>query len=272
MTSPRRRRHRRSNALLFFVLMVGLAVGAFKGCDDDRTARRPASDRVSTPVRNPIEDVLRPAAAAPSREGTVAAILVDTSGSMGEKVRDADGAMQPKIEIAQRAALNLVNQFDAYAREHSDQPIHLGIYEFSNRGAGQSCRVVVKLGPPDAAAARSAIMTMRADGDTPIGDAMIKAKLDLDATGFSRRHILVVTDGENTRGYSPDEVTRVISSQSEKDRASIYFVAFDVAAAKFNRVRDAGALVMAAANEADLKGTLDYLLTGKILVEQPNRR
>jgi Mg-chelatase subunit ChlD len=131
---------------------------------------------------------------------------------------------------------------------------------------------VIKLGPPDSAAARSAIMNMRADGDTPIGDAMIKAKLDLDAAGFSRRHILVVTDGENTRGYSPDDVTRVISGQTEVDRASIYFVAFDVAASKFNRVRDSGALVLAAANETDLKGTLDYLLTGKILVEQPNRR
>ena len=29
---------------------------------------------------------------------------------------------------------------------------------------------------------------------------------------------------------------------------------------------------MAASNETDLKGTLDYLLTGKILAEQPERK
>src|SRR5207244_9881837 len=98
-----------------------------------------------------------------------------------------------------------------------------------------------------------------------IGDAMIKAKHDVDATGLSKRHILVITDGANTRGYSPEDVTRVISSQTEKDRASIYFVAFDVAAAKFNAVRDSGGLVLGASNETDLNGTLGYLLTGTIL-------
>ena len=205
-------------------------------------------------------------------EGIAAAILIDTSGSMRERVRDADGASQQKIAIAQRAAMNLVDQFDNYAREHSDKPLLLGIYEFSYRGMSSCCRTVVKLGPPDAGAARSAIMKMRADGDTPIGDAMIQAKRDVDRTGLSKRHILVITDGENTRGYSPEDVTRGISTQSDTDRASIYFVAFDVAASKFNSVRDAGGLVLAASNETDLKGTLDYLLTGKILAEQPDPR
>jgi len=46
-------------------------------------------------------------------------------------------------------------------------------------------------------------------------------------------------------------------------------VAFDVAASTFNPVRDAGGVVMAAANESELTSTLDYVLKGKILVEQP---
>jgi hypothetical protein len=273
MISPYRRRHRQGNGFLFLVLIMAFAAARNWDNRDERAAAPPHSSRVSTPVRNPIEDVLRPVAPAQYREGIVAAILIDTSGSMKETVRDADGAMQPKISIAQRAALNLVNQFDTYARGHSDQTIFLGIYEFSDLGARTpSCRTVIKLGPPDAAAARSAIMNMQAEGDTPIGDAMIKAKRDVDATGLSKRHILVITDGENNRGYSPADVTRVILSQSEKDRASIYFVAFDVAASKFNSVRDSGGLVLAASNETDLTGTLDYLLTGKILAEQPEHR
>jgi hypothetical protein len=264
-----RRRHRQGNGLLFVLLLIGIA--ASRNWKDNRPTSQP-SYPVSTPVRNPIEEVLRPVAPAQYREGIAAAILIDTSGSMGDAVKDAEGAMQPKISIARRSALNLVNQFSEYASAHPDQLIQLGIYEFSDRGRGSPCRTVVKFGPPDAEAARSAIMNMHADGDTPIGDAMIVAKRDIDATGLSKRHILVITDGENTRGYSPEDVTRVISSLSEKDRASIYFVAFDVAAAKFNPVRDSGGLVLAASNETDLKGTLDYLLTGKILAEQPNRR
>src|SRR5437867_7630577 len=98
---------------------------------------------------------------------------------------------------------------------------------------------------------------------------MIAAKLDLDATGLSRRHLLVVTDGENTHGYSPSDVAAVISAQAEGERTSIYFVAFDIGAEKFNTVKDAGGMVLAASNAVELNQTLDYLLTGKILAEQP---
>jgi len=269
MNYSSRRQHRHGNGLLFFLLIIVFV--ASRRCDNNQGPATRRASRVSTPVQNPVEDVLRPVAPAQTREGIVAAILIDTSGSMNETVKNADGAFQPKIAIAQRSALNLVNQFDAYSREHSGQPIFLGIYEFSDRGKGAVCRTVVNLGPPDANAARSAIMNMRAEGDTPIGDAMIKVKRDIDATGLSKRHILVITDGQNTKGYSPADVTRAILSQTEKDRASIYFVAFDVATSTFNSVRDSGGLVLAASNETDLKGTLDYLLTGKILAEQPAR-
>ena len=47
---------------------------------------------------------------------------------------------------------------------------------------------------------------MTADGGTPIGDAMIAGKRALDRTGLSRRHLLVVTDGENTDGAKPVDV------------------------------------------------------------------
>jgi hypothetical protein len=267
VNSHYRRQHRQSNVGLALVLL-GVLVAA-RNCDKEQP---PPTSRVSTPVENPIEDALRPGPFAANRKGVAAAVLIDTSGSMAEKVRDTDGTMQPKIDIAQRAALNLVDQFEKYAREHSDQTILLGVYEFSDRGRGPSCRSVINLGPPDSVAARSAIMQMHPDGDTPIGDALIKAKRDVDATHVSKRHILVITDGENTKGYRPEDVTRVISRQSDQDRASIYFVAFDVAANKFTSVRDAGGLVLAASNETDLKQTLDYLLTGQILAEQPEHR
>jgi hypothetical protein len=55
----------------------------------------------------------------------------------------------------------------------------------------------------------------------------------------------------------------------DENRASIYFIAFDIAAAKFEAVRNAGGLVLAASNETELQQTLDYVLTGKILAEQP---
>lgn len=262
--SPRRRS---SGAGLLFLFVIVIASG--------RQCNKPAPSTTHTvstpvPVRNPIRDALRPDPAVEYRDGIAAVILMDTSGSMRESVRDSDGNMRRKIEIAQRAALGLVTQFDRYAGEHPDQNIFLGVYEFSDRGRGTpSCRPVIPLGKPDPASAQSAISQMRPDGETPIGDAMIVAKRDLDKSGLSKRHILVVTDGENNTGYSPANVTQVVSTQPDKDRASIYFVAFDVAAAKFNPVRDAGGVVLAASNESELTSNLDYLLAGKILVEQP---
>jgi len=109
---------------------------------------------------------------------------------------------------------------------------------------------------------------MHADGGTPIGNAMITAKRALDATGVSRRHLLVITDGENTDGYAPDDVTAAIGRRPETERPSIYFVAFDIDATRFNRVRDAGGLVLGAASGKELGTTLDSLLRGKILIEK----
>jgi hypothetical protein len=260
-----RGRFRELRGLIFVLILV---VGVAKACDRPD----PPSSTVSTriPVTNPIEDVLRQGNPVPSQEGIAAVILVDTSGSMGEPVRDAEGNQKPKIKIAQQAAMNLVNQFDGYARDHPDQKITLGIYEFSQRNQSPSARPIVPLGPPNPDTARAGIFRMTSNGDTPIGDAMIIAMKDLDATGFSRKHILVITDGDNTKGYSPDDVTRIIAGKSDSARASVYFVAFDIAASRFNSVRDAGGLVLAASNETDLRGTLDYVLSGKILAEQPS--
>ena len=97
---------------------------------------------------------------------------------------------------------------------------------------------------------------------------MITAKRALDGTGFTRRHLLVVTDGENTDGVPPDRVAVQIGKRPEAERPSIYFVAFDVEASRFSGVRDAGGLVLAAANAKELNDTLDALLRGKILVEK----
>ena len=264
------RRERNRNGRLFLILV--LAIGATRACNNRSPSSRRASDSDSTPVRNPLEDVLKPLPAGQRREGIAAAILIDTSGSMKDAVNDARGGRLPKIQIAQRAALDLIGQVAAFAREHPDKTVMLGNYEFSQRRDSSSVRTVVKLGPPNASEAESAIAKMIAEGDTPIGDAMIQAKRDLDATGLSKRHILVLTDGENNKGYSPANVMQVLSRQSDVDRASVYFVAFDIAATKFNSVKEAGGMVLAASNATDLKGTLDYLLSGKILAEQPAPR
>jgi hypothetical protein len=186
---------------------------------------------------------------------------------MDENVAGANRKKEKKIEIARRAALDLVGQFASYAADHQDEPVLLGIFEFSRRRGEADCRPVVPMGPADrdGAAARH---RLEADGGTPIGQAMITAKQELDKTGLTRRHLLVVTDGENTDGVEPDRVAVAIGKRPEIERPAIYFVAFDVDAGRFNAVRDAGGLALSAANATELNTTLDSLLRGKILVEK----
>ena len=215
-----------------------------------------------------IDEQLAPSSAVPAREGLAAAIMIDVSGSMDEEVTDENGRDEKKIEIARRAARDLIEQFARYADDHPNEPVLLGIYEFSERNGVPDARPVMPMGKPDRERAVAALRSMRANGGTPIGNAMIAAKRELDATGLTRRHLLVVTDGENTEGFAPERVAAALNRRPEAERPSLYFVAFDVAANRFDRVRDAGGLVLGAANAKELNSTLDSLLRGQILLEK----
>ena len=252
---------REAASSLIVVLSLGLFVGGCQresGNDGERLSR---TDRR-------IDEQLAPAAALPQKEGLAAAIVIDVSGSMDEEVEGENGRDERKIEIARRAARDLVEQFARYAEDHRGEPVLLGIYEFSERSGKEDCRPVIAMAPPDRDRADRALRTLRAQGGTPIGNAMIFAKRELDATGLTRRHLLLVTDGENTDGFSPDRVALALSRRPEAERPSLYFVAFDIEASRFERVKEAGALVLGATNARDLNSTLDSLLRGNILLEK----
>lgn len=230
-------------------------------------ADAPRSAPLSAEARR-IDEALESGLTGPGelKNGLAAAILIDVSGSMNRAV--GGRASAKKIDIARRAATDLVEEFARYADDHPLEPVLLAIYEFSRRDDVDDARVVVPMGRPDRARARQGIAAMRADGGTPISTSMIEAKRALDATGVSKRHLLVITDGENTNGFEPEDVTAAIGRRPVEERPSIYFVAFDIEASRFTTVRDAGGLVLAAANAAELKDTLDSLIRGRILVER----
>jgi len=255
-----------------FTLIVVLFVGVIFLMDSLKNAKH-SSDRstvTNEPVsRNPISELIQPPSGVERKPGVAAAILMDVSGSMESKVLDSSGVSRAKIELARNNALRFLGQIQNFTSTHPDQTVRVGIYEFSVRDREPACREVVPLGELDMDQARAAVQTKRPKGGTPIGDAMISVKKDLDRTGLTHEHILVVTEGENTRGYEPSDVVNAITRLPDAYRASVYFIAFDVAAEKFRAVRDAGGLVLSAANETDLQQTMDYILTGKILAEQP---
>src|SRR5947209_320558 len=105
----------------------------------------------------------------------------------------------------------------------------------------------------------SGSMAQDAPGDT---------RPDLYRAGVLRKYLLVVTDGENTSGRSPDRVAREIFRKSE-GAVQVYFVAFDTSLEKFAFLKDVGGDVIGAGTGAELRKALDGIYQGKILAEAP---
>jgi Mg-chelatase subunit ChlD len=193
--------------------------------------------------------------------GAAVAILVDTSGSMRD---DAPGDTRPKYVVAQEALEAMLDATDAFIARRPDFPIKIGIYSFSS-----NVRMLRPIQPYDRAAIRLALAGLpRPGGGTAIGEALRDARPALYRAGVFRKYLLVVTDGENTSGRSPDEVAREIWRKSE-GAVQVYFVAFDTSPQKFAFLKDVGGDVIGAGTGVELRQALDGIYQGKILAEAP---
>jgi len=238
-------------AVVFLTLLIGSLVSRCEGSGRrDRGAARgePADD---APYQAEVDEGV----------GAAVAILVDTSGSMKEP---APGDSRPKYVVAREALGTMLDATDAFRARRPDFPIKIGVYTFSS-----SVRVERPIQPYDKSALRRTIEDLpRPGGGTAIGEAMREARPDLYRSGVFRKYLLVVTDGENTNGRSPDDVAREIYRKSE-GAVQIYFVAFDTSPEKFAFLKEAGGDVFGAGTGAELKAALDGVYQGKILAEAP---
>jgi Mg-chelatase subunit ChlD len=191
--------------------------------------------------------------------GAAVAILVDTSGSMKEQ---AAGDGRPKSVVAREAIEAMLDATDAFVAKRPDFPIKIGIYSFSS-----DVRTLRTIQPYNRAAIRATLANLPSPGGgTAIGDAMREARPDLYRAGVFRKYLLVVTDGENTRGRRPADVAREIFRKSE-GAVQVYFVAFDTSPDKFAFLKEAGGDVIGAGTGGELRTALDGIYQGKILAE-----
>jgi len=246
----------RRSARFGWMLVAATFVCAAIACQDgrgrdSRAARRAQDDERAATYQSDVEEGL----------GAAMAILVDTSGSMRQ---EAPGDVRPKHEVAREALEAMLDATDAFVRKRPDFPIKIGLYSFSS-----NVRSLLPIQPYDRAAIRDALRGLpRPGGGTAIGDAMRAARPDLYRSGVFRKYLLVVTDGENTTGRSPDEVARDIFSRSG-GAVQIYFVAFDTSPGNFAFLKEVGGDVVGAGSASELHKALDQVYQGKILAEAP---
>jgi hypothetical protein len=201
-------------------------------------------------------------------EGIAVAIVYDTSGSMKESVRDQAGKLSPKYVIANRALLNIANRLQAFTTgTNGARTVKAGLFVFDGSGSKQA----VKFGPFDVAAFQEWTKNFsHPTGGTPLGNALTDAANTVLHSGLTRKHVLLLTDGNNTIGPAPAEAMKPFKRQAESQgtAVSVHFVAFDVDAGLFSGVKKLGATVVGAANEPQLNSQLEFILEKKILLEE----
>jgi hypothetical protein len=207
---------------------------------------------------------------AADQDGVALAIIYDTSGSMQRTVRDSTGRSAAKYTIANRALVAVAKQIQAFAASNAGpapRKVEAGLFVFS----GDSAREAVKFGPFDAGALeRFARDFSSPSGNTPLGNALTVATRKVLSSPLSRKHVLIITDGENTAGPTPAAVMPKLKEQAQDQQTtlSVHFVAFDVDAKVFDSVKKLGATVVGASDEKQLNTQLEYILQRKILLEE----
>lgn len=202
-------------------------------------------------------------------EGIALVIVFDTSGSMLQKVPDASGRPTPKYQIGAQALDAVLNRIQALrsSPEGAALPIQAGLVVFH----GDRAQVAVKMAAFDPQPFRRWLsLSNKPSSGTPLGDAVrLAGQVVLDSK-LARKHILVITDGINTKGPDPTAtMPRVLQNAARQEaRVSVHFVAFDVAANVFDGVKKLGATVVGAADGKELGTQLDYILEKKILLEE----
>ena len=235
--------------LVAAIFAAALATACQASPQRERSNARTQAPESDAPYQAEVEEGL----------GAAVAILVDTSGSMKEP---APGDSRPKYIVAQEALEAMLDATDAFIARRPDFPIKIGVYSFSS-----GVRVQRPIQPYDRAAVRATLASLpRPGGGTAIGDAMREARPDLYRAGVFRKYLLVVTDGQNTNGRSPEDVVRDIWQKSEGG-VQTYFVAFDTSPEKFSFLKEAGGDVIGAGTGVELRKALDGIYQGKILAE-----
>ncbi len=196
------------------------------------------------------------------RAGTAVAILIDTSGSMGQSVRDADGQQRPKHEIAREALRRIIEYTGGWKKDHADRLLYLGICNFSS-----SVAPVLPMAEFDQAKAEASLAKIpRPNSGTAIGRALEQGFQALYGSGCVRKYVVCITDGDNTSGPPPQVIARQLHNQTKGD-VEIHFVAFDVEAAKFRFLRDVNGYVVQAADGPQLQAELAKIYEKRILAE-----
>jgi len=204
-------------------------------------------------------------------EGVAVEIVYDTSGSMGEKVLNSKGDPEPKYLIANRAILQVLYRLEDYSKSNPSKTIEVGLITFNNgdpKEVGHYSNNGV--GKFTAYGIRKTILDFdNPGGGTPLGLSIDLAGDILLRSPLTHKHILMVTDGQNTVGPSPEAMLVDLQKKCKLRAEAIdtHMIGLDVSRGSFNAVKPLVATLVEASNEKQLGTQFDFILKQKILLE-----
>lgn len=189
------------------------------------------------------------------------ALVIDVSPSMKDAPRN--GA-KPKIESAVESANEILLQLRNIKKKSPEKLIQVGVYSFSG---ADTFRTVKEM--KEVTDRYERIDRLEIGNSTAIGDALVRAKLELSKTQAEKRNIIIVTDGENYDGIQPVSAIRAFNMlQSITEFPAVHFVAFDISGNVFSNLNTFLSKIYEAGNQDQLESVLTNVMKGILLEDE----
>jgi hypothetical protein len=227
----------------------------------ERSFQTKTPSKASTPASTPASKApsTTPSPASKGKDATGVAILIDVSGSMREPPRGSSEA-EKKINSAWAAANAALDRLKRFAVSAPTKPLYTTVLTFS-----ADVQTAIPLRKVDASLPRLGRLTVRTA--TAIGEGLLAAREKLLAGGLQRQHIVVITDGQNSRGVSPLTVLRAFNLLPRSRFPRVHLVAFDVSSGIFGPLKLFLPKVHQARDAKQLDKVLEGLFARAILAE-----
>ena len=186
-------------------------------------------------------------------------VIMDGSGSM---------AQNNKWKTANSSLINLGEKIDKYLKDNATRNVLAGIVLFNDGNISVTdFGVVTNNITQKYQRWIKSYGDNRPDGGTPIGRSIETAASYFKRDNVKSKHIMVITDGENTMGSTPEESIKSLK-MDKNNIFSTYFIAFDINASVFNSVKELGCKVFSASNGKELESQINTIVKEEILLEK----
>lgn len=131
----------------------------------------------------------------------------------------------------------------------------MGLFYFS----GNDVKCAVPVGNFNYNLLKSKVNGLEANSNTPHGVSLAYAEREIDKTGYVDKSIVLLTDGMNNIGESPQGIFQSIIKTNESygdSKTNLYIIAFNTDPEYFNRLKNDGAVVYEAKDGSELSRVL----------------